>query len=131
MGATRVNFLKYETKVVFDEKHGYYKTVPKIALDYEGILRDFTYDTNPFSDYGMVILYKGVHWETISEGIFELYFTQSLDPVDYSDKEQEVIHDLYNMEPYQRTILYRIYEDLSKMSDEELEKIIKPRYTSE
>ena len=131
MGATRVNFLKYETEVVFDEEHGYYKTVPKIAVDYEEILGDFTYDTDPFSDYGIVILYKEVQCETITEGIFEMYFTQSLNPVNYSDKEREVIQDLYNMEPYQRTILYRIYEDLSKMSDEELEKIIKPRYTSE
>ena len=126
-----MNFLKYETEVVFDEEHGYYKTVPKIAVDYEEILGDFTYDTDPFSDYGIVILYKEVQCETITEGIFEMYFTQSLNPVNYSDKEREVIQDLYNMEPYQRTILYRTYEDLSKMSDEELEKIIKPRYTSE
>lgn len=131
MGATRVNFLKCETKVVFDEKHGYYKMVPKIAVDYEEILRDFTYDTDPFSDYGMAILYKGVHWETISEGIFELYFTQSLNPVNYSDKEREVIQDLYKMEPYQRTILYKIIESLKELSIVELEKIIKPRYTSE
>lgn len=131
MGATRVNFLKCETKVVFDEKHGYYKTVPKIAVDYEEIVRDFTYDTDPFSDYGMVILYKGVDWETISEGIFELYFTQSLNSVNYSDKEQEVIQDLYRMEPYQRTILYKIIESLKEMETVELEKIIKPRYTSE
>ena len=131
MGATRVNFLKYETEVVFDEEHGYYKTVPKIAVDYEEILGDFTYDTDPFSDYGIVILYKEVQCETITEGIFEMYFTQSLNPVNYSDKEREVIQDLYNMEPYQRTILYRICEDLNEMSTVELEKIIKPRYTSE
>ena len=108
---------------VFDKQHKYYKVQYEITDKIlKEVLQNFTIKNRI---YYYELYYKGVDYETITDGFFDYHINkQFCDPEGFSDHEKKVILELYNETDEKRKMIFQVYKTQAplKMMVEIIEK---------
>lgn len=112
-------------KVVYDTQHEYYTT------KYEYVLKDNSlqkildkFSCNEARWFGNTILYKGITFDSLCDGIITLYMTGELDK-DYTEKEIKIIKEVYNNSLNERKAIYKLGTDLITASEKTIKTVLR------
>lgn len=102
--------------LVYDEKHEYWyvKQAFKIPDPFKDLLNNFSL-AGGLGDYDIRIYYKGVTYDDLVDGIYEMHMTGYCD--------NETVSEVYFMIPEKRNYIFQIFEELLELDKGELKEI--------